>query len=113
MGAIFKLLFVLSIVLFVTGCGRTLSGEAIDQARVAIESGDYARGSLFLVVGCDDLYAQSVHLLHMVDYEEVNDLFGMMRSWVRIEDINASEDFVQEAAYEILRTTLDRVTFDR
>ena len=103
------ILLVLSILLFVTGCSRTLSGVAIDQARVAIESGDYSHGSLLLFVGCDDLHAQSIYLLHMIDYQEANDLFGMVRTWTGIYGIDASEDFVQEAAYQILRTTLDNV----
>ena len=106
----FKLLLVLSVLLLATGCGRTLSGEAINQARVAIESGDYERGSLLLVMGCEDLHAQSVYLLHMIDYHGSNDLFGMVQSWIGIYSINASEEFVQEAAYEILRTTLDNAT---
>jgi len=106
----FKLLLVLSVLFLATGCGRTLSGEAINQARIAIESGDYERGSLLLVMGCDDLHAQSVYLLHMIAHQEANDLFGMVQSWTGIYSIKASEDFVQEAAYEILRTTLDNVT---
>ena len=113
MGAIFKLLLVLLILLFTTGCGRTLSGEAIDQARVAIESGDYSHGSLLLIIGCDDLYAQSIYLLHMIDYQETDDLFGMVRAWIGIYGINTSEDFVQEAAYRRLRATLDNVTIAR
>jgi len=106
----FKLLLVLSILLFVTGCGRTLAGEAIDQARVAIESGDYSHGSLLLVMGCDDLHAQSVYLLHMVNYQESNDFLGMVHAWTSIYEIDTSEDFVQEAAYQILSTTLGNVT---
>ena len=109
MGTIFKLLLVLLILLSVTGCGRTLSGEAIDQARVAIEAGDYSHGSLLLILGCDDLHTQSVYLLHMIDYQESNDLFGMVRAWTGIYGINASEDFVKEAAYQRLRTTIDHV----
>ena len=105
------LLLVVSLLFFVTGCGRTLSGEAIDQARVAIESGDYSRGSLLLVMGCNDLHAQSVYLLHMIDYQESNNLLGMVRSWTGIYGIEATDDFVQEAAYRILSTTLDNVTF--
>lgn len=103
------ILLVLSILLFVTGCSRTLSGVAIDQARVAIESGDYSHGSLLLFVGCDDLHAQSIYLLHMIDYQKANDLFGMVHTWAGIYGIDASEDFVKEAAYQILRTTLDNV----
>lgn len=108
MGTIFKLLLVLLILLFATGCGRTLTGEAIDQARVAIELGDYSHGSLLLLIGCEDLYAQSIYLLHMIDYEEAGDLFGMVRAWTGIYGIQASEDFVREAAYLRLRTTIDQ-----
>ena len=106
----FKLLVVLSILLFVTGCGRTLSKEAVEQARVAIELGDYSRGSLLLVAGCSDLHAQSVYLLHMINYQNENDLLGMVGSWVGIYGIDTPEDFVQEAAYEILSTTLGNAT---
>ena len=106
----FKLLLVLSILFFAAGCGRTLSGEAVEQARIAIELGDYSRGSLLLVKGCNDLHAQSVYLLHMVNYQNRNDLLGMVRSWVGIYAIDASEDFVKEAAYEILSTTLGNAT---
>ena len=106
----FKLLLILSILFFVTGCGRTLAGEAVEQARVAIELGDYSRGSLLLVKGCNDLHAQSVYLIHMVNYQNRSDLLGMVRSWVGIYAIDASEDFVQEAAYEILSTTLAGAT---
>ena len=105
------ILLVLPIILLATSCSRTLSGEAIDQARVAIELGDYSRASLLLVMGCDDLHAQSIYLLHMVDYQEANDLLGMVHAWTRIYGIDASEDFVQEAAYRLLSTTLDNVTF--
>jgi len=106
----FKLLLILSMLFFATGCGRTLSKEAVEQARVAIEIGDYSRGSLLLVAGCNDLHAQSVYLLHMTNYQTENDLLGMVRSWVGIYAIDASEDFVKEAAYEILSTTLGNVT---
>jgi len=95
---------------FATSCGRTLSKEAVEQARVAIESGDYSHGSLLLVMGCDDLHAQSVYLLHMVSYQAEDDLLGMVHSWVGIYGIDASEDFVQEAAYMILSTTLEDAT---
>jgi len=106
----FKLLLVLSILFFVTGCGRTLSKEAVEQARVAIELGDYSRGSLLLVVGCNDLHEQSVYLLHMANYQAQNDLLGMVRSWVGIYGIDAPEDFVYEAAYEMLSSTLGNAT---
>ena len=108
----FKLLLVLSILLFATGCGRTLSGEAIDQARVAIESGNYSHGSLLLVMGCDDLHAQSIYLLHMINYQESDNLLGMVHAWTRIYGVDAEVDFVQEAAYRILSTTLGNVTID-
>jgi hypothetical protein len=105
----FKWLFVLPILLVFTGCGRTLSEEAVYQARIAIESGDYERGSLKLVMGCEDLHEQSVYLLHMIDYRNSNDLLGMVYAWIEIYGIDASADFVQEAAYQILNTTLDNV----
>ena len=105
-----KLLLALLIVFFATGCGRTISKEAVEQARVAIEFGDFSRGSLLLVMGCDDLHEQSVHLLHMVNYRHQNDLLGMVHAWTEIYTIEASEDFVKDAAYELLSVALDNVT---
>jgi len=101
-----KVLLALLIIFFATGCGRTISQEAVEQARVAIEFGDYSRGSLLLVMGCDDLHEQSVNLLHMVNYKHQNDLLGMVRAWTEIYTIEASEDFVRDAAYELLSTAL-------
>ena len=102
-----KLLLALLIVFFATGCSsRTISKEAVEQARVAIEFGDFSRGSLLLVMGCDDLHEQSVHLLHMVNYRHQNDLLGMVRAWTEIYTIEASEDFVKIAAYELLSAAL-------
>lgn len=105
----FKLLFVLSLLLAI-GCGRTLSGEAIDQAKIAIESGDYARGSLLLVMGCEALHTQSIYLLQMMNYQESDNLLGMIHAWIGIYEIDASIDFIQEKAYQILRETVDNVT---
>ena len=108
----FKLLIaliVLPVLLLVTGCGRrTLSGEALEQARTAIEIGDFNRGSLLLVAGgCDDLHAQSIYLIHMASYHESGNLLGMVRSWKGIYFIETDEMFVREAGYRLLSTTLE------
>lgn len=102
-----KWLLVLSVLFFVTSCGRTLSEEAVNQAKIAIEFEDYEHATLLLVMGCRDLHAQSIYLLRMVEYRATNDLFGMVESWVGIYNIDASEYFIQEEAYHVLRTTLD------
>lgn len=108
-----KLFIILSFILFLVGCGRTLQSEAIYQARNAILAGDYAGGSLLLLVGCEDLHAQSVYLLHMENYESVGDLMGMVHAWLAIENIESSSGFVQEEAYRFLNDTLGRAHVNR
>lgn len=104
-----KLLFILSLLLLITGCGhRTLEGEALERARVAIESGDYDRGSLALLIGCEDLHAQSVYLVHMARYLASNDLMEMVHAWIAIDNIDTTEYFIQEEAYRLLNATLRR-----
>ena len=82
----------------------------MDLARTAIAEGDFERGSLLLVRGdCEALHEQSVYLIHMANYLANHDLMGMVRSWKDIYNIDAKEDFVQVAAYELLNTTFDNV----
>jgi len=94
-----------------TGCNRrTHSEEALNLARTAIAEGNFERGSLLLVRGgCEALHAQSVYLIHMANYLANHDLMGMVRSWKGIYNIDAGEDFVQVAAYELLNTTFNNV----
>ncbi|MCL1991169.1 MAG: hypothetical protein FWG67_09810 [Defluviitaleaceae bacterium] len=106
----FKYLLILSMILLISGCGRQLSTEALDQARIAIESGEYSQGSLLLLMASEDLHAQSVYLLRMIDYQAAHDLMGMVYAWMAINAIQAEEDFVHEAAYHMLRTTLNNAT---
>jgi len=109
-----KLLRILPILLLLTACrGRTLETEAVNQARIAIESGDYAEGSLVLLLGCDALHAQSIFLLHMLDYEASNDLMGMVHAWIAIENIASSDEFIREEAYRFLNATLTDVVTTR
>lgn len=92
---------------FMTGCnGRTTSEEALSLARIAIDEGNFERGSLLLVRGgCEALHAQSVYLIHMANYRNHHDLMGMVRSWKGIYNLQPEEDFVQVAAYEFLNAT--------
>lgn len=94
-----------------TGCnGRSNSEEARILARRAIYEQDFYRGSLLLVRGgCDNLHTQSVYLIHMNNYRNAHNLMGMVRSWVGIYQLDAEEDFVQAAAYELLNTTFDNL----
>lgn len=102
-----KLLLILPILLLATGCGRTIAEDAIEQARTAMETGDYSQGSLLLLMGCDDLHEQSMYLLRMLHHQERNNLMEMVYAWLAIEDIETSELFVKEAAYNLLTTTLE------
>jgi len=106
----FKLLLILPFLLLLTGCGRSLEGEAVEQARAAIDAGNYERGSLMLVMGCDDLHAQSVYLIHMARYQASNDLMQMVYAWLAIEGIDTKEDFIRVEAHRLLTTTLQRAT---
>jgi len=101
----FKLIFAFSVLLLLVGCARTLEEEAITQARIAIEAGNYTRGSVILLAGCDDLHAQSLYLIHMWDHRNENDLMGMVNAWIAIGNIDAPQDFITEEAYRLLNTT--------
>jgi len=96
--------------ILLVGCGRTFDGEVINVAREAIVAGDYKQGSLVLVLGCDNLHAQSVHLLHMQNYEARDDLMGMVHAWIALGNIDSDEEFIKEEAYRFLNVTLSNAT---
>lgn len=99
--------------LFLVGCNRaTIREEAINGARIAIDEGDFYRGSLLLVRGgCADLHAQSVYLIHMNNYRNNSNLTGMIYSWKNIYLLDATEDFIKTVAYEMLDTVINQLVF--
>lgn len=98
-----KLLFAFLIFLPLIGCGRTLADEAHEQARYAFELGDFSRGSLLLAAGCNTLHSQSIYLLHIVNYQSSGDVLGAIEAWLSIGALDARYDFVENAAYELMR----------
>jgi len=106
----FKLLLILPMMILLVACGRSIQQEALEQAKVAIEEGDYDRGSLVLLRGCSDLHTQSLYLARMARHQASNDLMEMVYAWLAIEEIETEEDFIQAEAYRLIRTTLKRAT---
>ena len=93
------LLFLLS------GCGaNNLENEANHAARVAIENGNFTRGSLLLVAGCNKLHDQSLHLLRMMDHYLEGDVNKLVIEWVRLTRHETNEDFIRLAAKEFMMT---------
>lgn len=101
-----KLLFAFLIFLPLVGCGRTLADEAHDQARHAFELGDFSRGSLLLVAGCETLHSQSIYLLRMIDYQSSGDMGEAMWMWRRIRALDAHDDFVEVAAQAFIEESI-------
>ena len=109
----FKWLLVGSIVLTLTGCGRTLQGEAVRLAEDAIASGDFARGSLLLVSGCDVLHAQSIYLLRMDHYRTRGSAWGMLSAWLSLNQLDPDMDFIEIAAYQLMSEALGELRVDQ
>ena len=105
--ALLKGIIAIAILFMLVGCSHDLEREASSNAREAMIAGDFERGSLLLLAGCDRLHEQSIYLLRMLNYSRTDNTSGMFLAWLYLMRVESDEDFVRVAAFQVLQQAMN------